>query len=713
MPLNEFLLSRFASNCKFGPKMDDIRRRFRIASNIYINILLILTATSHDIFTWLFTSTPTRFLFTTICWTFMIISILFLRRGRDNIARNITVTYMHVLHLIGSYSGKIPLSMFISLMRVPSVCLLLGFQTRTTIFHVGLCVVQYFICLHQANRTFKVTLNDEQANQIFSMMITGFLSLNYVILTSFTQKYIDDNAWRLANENFQKSEDITKEMVQMAENKNAYIVPLSQEIKSVFNSMRENIEEISQKIKIADSHGILETIKLSNEVLVDIVNNLLDASKPCSNRSVHYKASSLTDVVKKTLAAYSSALRKKNITAQAYIDKSIPRQLWLDSPLLSQIMLNIVSKIVDVSSPETELEVYSTWHSETSDLATLLKPIKELSPENSSREQETQQNELTGSDYNNSSVYAPFECDQQETKQRIKKLEALKFPDTRSLKDLLSPTERSSKVQNWNIHPEQNLLNTNDELQRLLSSSHLSFHSFKYFTKGFLKVQISNSKCQMDAESLKQLIKATSKESHDTESALSKDDLGLWVSRQFCRKMKGDITVHGRPGEELSFIFYIPLDNTRIIKSEGTISLQRRSKVTALVVDDYAFNRDLHKLLLEKQEVEVTLANDGLEALNTYTKRGGCDYFDFILMDVRMPVMDGFTSAKKIREWERDSGKQEVDICFVSGDYFNADQVKADLNTKEDPTATLNLQFMRKPLDIQALKTTVAKYKQF
>jgi len=74
--------------------------------------------------------------------------------------------------------------------------------------------------------------------------------------------------------------------------------------------------------------------------------------------------------------------------------------------------------------------------------------------------------------------------------------------------------------------------------------------------------------------------------------------------------------------------------------------------VRALVVADFAFNRDLHKLLLQQEGVEVTLARDGKETFEKY-KAQGSEFFDFILMDIQMPVMDGFTSAKEIRLWKK------------------------------------------------------------
>ena len=134
------------------------------------------------------------------------------------------------------------------------------------------------------------------------------------------------------------------------------------------------------------------------------------------------------------------------------------------------------------------------------------------------------------------------------------------------------------------------------------------------------------------------------------------------------------------------------------------------NKITSLVVDDYVSNQKLHKLFLEKLDVNVTVASDGKEALETYIKHGG-EFFDFILMDVRMPIMDGFESAKKIRAWEKQGEKKMVDIYFVSGDYFNEEQVIGDMRTQGNIDDIGVVKCMQKPVDYAKLKSLTDKYK--
>jgi len=126
-----------------------------------------------------------------------------------------------------------------------------------------------------------------------------------------------------------------------------------------------------------------------------------------------------------------------------------------------------------------------------------------------------------------------------------------------------------------------------------------------------------------------------------------------------------------------SFIIALPADS----KAKNVLpAVIHSSSLRSLVVDDDSFNRDLHKLLLEREGTEVVVASNGREAVEIFmaTPEG---YFSFILMDINMPVMDGITAMQEIRKFEANSLRTRlVDVVFLTGDYEVPEILKPLIN---------------------------------
>ncbi len=129
--------------------------------------------------------------------------------------------------------------------------------------------------------------------------------------------------------------------------------------------------------------------------------------------------------------------------------------------------------------------------------------------------------------------------------------------------------------------------------------------------------------------------------------------LGLTISRRFVEMMGGNIELESRPGEGAGFSFTLPLPaaaghvagarETRMDWSKVR-HLAAGTSVRALVVDDVATNRDVLALFLRKIGVDVVEAEDGQEALERV--REGMP--DIILLDIRMPVLDGPATLERL-----------------------------------------------------------------
>ncbi|MEZ6242565.1 MAG: CHASE domain-containing protein [Phycisphaerales bacterium] len=135
--------------------------------------------------------------------------------------------------------------------------------------------------------------------------------------------------------------------------------------------------------------------------------------------------------------------------------------------------------------------------------------------------------------------------------------------------------------------------------------------------------------------------------------------LGLTISRRLARLMGGDIELSSRAGYGSTFTFTLPLESVegsamldrleRPIEAETAAapSMMRVLHGHVLVVDDGPDNRRLIGHVLSRAGLEVEMVESGVEAIERLT-RG--DTFDLILLDMQMPVLDGYETARRLRE---------------------------------------------------------------
>ena len=138
--------------------------------------------------------------------------------------------------------------------------------------------------------------------------------------------------------------------------------------------------------------------------------------------------------------------------------------------------------------------------------------------------------------------------------------------------------------------------------------------------------------------------------------------LGLSISRRLARMMGGDLTVDSEIGRGSNFELAIDAGDLRNVplKASGavgdilgirkmalTAETPHLSGLRVLVVDDGSANRKLISLILSRAGVQMAQAENGLEACNLVL---GGRTFDAILLDMQMPVMDGYTAATKLRD---------------------------------------------------------------
>jgi len=148
--------------------------------------------------------------------------------------------------------------------------------------------------------------------------------------------------------------------------------------------------------------------------------------------------------------------------------------------------------------------------------------------------------------------------------------------------------------------------------------------------------------------------------------------LGLSISQKLTRAMGGRLTVRSTLGKGSIFSCFLslpPVATSARKELRVDVSLvppKDFPKMKILAVDDTRENIDVFKAYLKDYPVELDTAENGFVALNAIEKKS----YDIILMDIRMPVMDGITATKKIRKNEERKGGHPQVVLAVTAHAF-------------------------------------------
>ena len=107
---------------------------------------------------------------------------------------------------------------------------------------------------------------------------------------------------------------------------------------------------------------MLKHAKLSGEILLNLVNNVLDAAKLKSEKmEVSYTETNVGSIIEKVFLINSERIQKLKLTAEVYISDSIPSTLWIDPSRLLQIMMNLTSNALKFTEKRGNIKMYIDW----------------------------------------------------------------------------------------------------------------------------------------------------------------------------------------------------------------------------------------------------------------------------------------------------------------------------------------------------------------
>ena len=220
-------------------------------------------------------------------------------------------------------------------------------------------------------------------------------------------------------------------------------------------------------------------------------------------------------------------------------------------------------------------------------------------------------------------------------------------------------------------------------------------------TQQFLRIRVADTGIGMTSDFMDKMFEPFEQGYSGGGRIFEGTGLGLSITRKLVELMDGTIDVESRIGNGSVFTVRIRLEKVPEDGSGGIAcgpqSEPREEKAEpfrfdgqrVLLVEDNELNREIAEILLQNQGLIVDSAMDGREAVEMF-QRSSCGYYKAVLMDIRMPVMDGFEATRQIRAMDRNDAAA-VPIIAMTANAF--------LDEKEEAYRVGINDYLTKPID--------------
>ncbi|MBQ7456748.1 MAG: response regulator [Desulfovibrio sp.] len=218
------------------------------------------------------------------------------------------------------------------------------------------------------------------------------------------------------------------------------------------------------------------------------------------------------------------------------------------------------------------------------------------------------------------------------------------------------------------------------------------------------RIHVRDTGIGMSPEFVKKAFDAFEREATSTQSGLIGTGIGLSVTHRILEMLGGSCEIESEKGKGSTITLSLPLkiagehQNKDIPKASQAIAKSGKGRI--LVVEDIEINRMLAETVLEESGFLVESVPDGCDAVDIVNEKPA-GYYQAILMDIQMPIMNGYEATRAIRASER-KDLTTIPIIALSANARPEDKAKSFASGMNAHVA--------KPFDVEGLLTTLQKY---
>ncbi len=509
--------------------------------------------------------------------------------------------------------------------------------------------------------------------------------------------------------------------VEAAKVKSEFAANVSHELRTPLNGISGMLELLSEMDLNAQQQEYLRVASTSAASLLELIDDVLDFSKyDINDVSLHHESFNLRNTLENTITLLSTQAHKKNLSIAYFLDQDTPCQLIADELRLQQILQNLLGNALKFTR-DGEVTINTSIVKPGEKTVTLLFEIKDTGVGIPEEAQSKIFNAFSQADNSTTREFGGtglgLAIAQQlvtmfngeiGVKSKVGEGSTFWFTGNFTIDNQSEHPQLSTNSKNLNIlYVGDDHLSTRFIKQQLQALSYFAdyvtdapstirkLRNHKTLNRPYDFILVDTLQSMIDQRNLIRMV--------NTDETINKTKVIALVDNgpnNLNLKSEGlnIFQYMNKPVmlNDLALKLNLPSDTAIQQSTEQDEQLPHYEGKNILVVEDNKANQIVAEGMLEKFKCAITIANNGLEALQIFSSQS----FDLIFMDCQMPEMDGYEATFQIRELENKAVHTPI-IALTAN---------KQLSDREQCIAAGMDDFMSKPLTLNALKKALKKW---